>query len=286
MSGETGCARRVIFTADDFGLNEHVNAAVVQAARDGVLSATSLMVGAPAVDQAVAMARELPGLGVGLHIVLIDGKSVLPPEQIPGLVDETGRFDNRMVRTSLRLAASNSMRRQLDAEVRAQFEAFSQTGLALDHVNAHKHFHLHPMIAASIVRVARQFGARCIRLPLETTSGRVHGASARLEQLATRQSARALRRRLRRAGLCHNDHIVGLRDTGQMTEQRLLQQITTLPSGVTEIYSHPATCNAGISSAKGYDHVGELQALTSARVQQALETRGLVPLRFADLPGT
>lgn len=282
-SRAAAAASRVIFTADDFGLHASVNAAVEKAARHGVLSAASLMVGAPAADEAVALARGLPGLGVGLHLVLTDGVPVLPAERIPDLVDADGRFDNRMVRTSCRMAISPRVRHQIDIELRAQFEAFAATGLTLDHVNAHKHFHLHPMIAASVVRAARAYGAACVRLPLETASGSARGWNAMAETWATRGAAHALRRRLDHAGLFHNEHIRGLYHTGHMTEARLLHYIARLQPGVTEIYSHPATRNRLTSSMANYDHVGEFDALTSPRVIEALQYRGLEPARFADL---
>lgn len=275
--------KRVIFTADDFGLHKSVNAAVDKAARHGVLRTASLMVGAAAADEAVALARELPRLGVGLHLVLADGEPVLPAERLPDLVDADGRFNNRMLRTSCQLAASARLRRQIDAEIHAQFEAFAATGLTLDHVNAHKHFHLHPMIAASVVRMARQYGASCVRLPLETASGAARRPGALAETWATRGAAHALRRRLHRAGLVYNDHIRGLRHSGHMTEIRLLHAIAGLGPGVTEIYSHPATHNRLTSAMADYDHVGELEALTSPRVSDALQCRGLKPARFADL---
>jgi len=116
----------LIITADDFGLHEAVNRAVEQAARDGVLTTTSLMVGAPAAAGAVRLARELPALSVGLHLVLADGWSVLPPRRIPALVDAQGRFGNNMVRDGVRFFALPAVRRQLEAEIRAQFQATMQ----------------------------------------------------------------------------------------------------------------------------------------------------------------
>lgn len=282
MGGSSGL-KPIIFTADDFGLHASVNAAVEKATHHGVLGAASLMVGAPAAGEAVALARELPGLGVGLHLVLADGVPVLPPERIPDLVGADGRFDCRMLGPSCRLAVSRRVQHQFSAEIHAQFEAFAATGLALDHVNAHKHFHLHPLIAARVVRMARAYGATCVRLPLEAVSEPVRGLGARAETWATRSAARALRRRLQRAGLHYNDHIRGLRHTGHMTEARVLRAIAESGPGVTEIYSHPATCNRLTSSMAGYEHVGELDALTSPRVIEALQSRGLQSARFADL---
>ncbi len=158
---------RLIVTADDFGLHPAVNEAVELAHRDGVLRAASLMVAAPAMLDAVERARRLPGLAVGLHLVLADGVAVLPPARIPDLVDADGRFGDRMARDGVRFFFLPAVRRQLEAEIRAQFEAYAATGLPLDHVNAHKHFHLHPTVLSLILRIGRDYGLRAVRLPAE-----------------------------------------------------------------------------------------------------------------------
>ena len=157
----------LIITADDFGLHESVNQAVERAHREGVLSAASLMVAAPAAADAIARAHALPSLRVGLHLVLADGQSILPHAAIPDLVDAKGRFGDRMARDGVRFFFLPWVRRQLAAEIRAQFEAFAANGLPLDHVNTHKHFHLHPTLLRLIIDIGRPFGLRAIRWPNE-----------------------------------------------------------------------------------------------------------------------
>src|ERR1019366_9044565 len=147
----------LIVTADDFGLHDAVNEAVQQAARAGILTAASLMVGAPAANDAIRRARSLPNLRVGLHLVLADGRATLAPHLIPALADADGRMDAGMLRKSLRFFASSRVRLQMEAELRAQFEAFAATGLMLDHVNVHKHLHLHPSILSAVLKVGRDF---------------------------------------------------------------------------------------------------------------------------------
>jgi len=266
--------RGVIVTADDFGLHPGVNEAVEMAHRDGVLNAASLMVGAPAVLDAVARARRLPGLRVGLHLVLADGKATLPRERIPDLVDIDGRFGSNMARDGVRFFFLPHVRRQLAAEVRAQFEAYAATGLPLDHVNTHKHFHLHPTVLTLILDIGREFGLRAMRLPLEV------GAPALL-----RPWLALTRRRLKAAGISHNDHVVGIAASGRMDEATLLAALPALPPGVTEIYLHPGLASgaAVAASMDGYRHADELAALLSPRVRAALDA--LAPRRggFADL---
>ena len=146
--------KRLVVTADDFGLSLPVNDAVEQAHTHGILTATSLMTGAPACDDAVERARRLPQLGVGLHLTLVDGRPVLPCDQMPGLVGPDGRFSTDPVKFGTALFFSAELRRQAEAEVTAQFEKFRRTGLVMDHVNGHQHFHMHPVVSRIIAKLA------------------------------------------------------------------------------------------------------------------------------------
>jgi len=274
MRRDSDRPRGLIFTADDFGLHPAVNAAVELAHRDGVLNAASLMVAAPAAQDAVERARRLPGLRVGLHLVLADGPATLPSSAIPALVGRDGRFGSRMARDGARFFFLPAARRQLAAEIRAQFEAYAATGLALDHVNCHKHFHLHPTILSLILRIGREYGMRAMRLPVE------EGAPWWL-----RPWIALLRRRLRAAGIAHNDRVVGIAASGAMDEAALLAALEQLEDGVTEIYLHPAVASDAplTSSMTGYRHADELAALLSPRVRAAVDA--LAPRRggFTDV---
>ena len=224
--------KRLIVTADDFGLTVPVNEAVETGHRRGILTAASLMVTGEAAADAVARAKRLPKLGVGLHLVLVDGVPVLPPEQIPDLVGSDGRFSPNVFTQGVRIFCLPSARRQLAAEIQAQLATFRATGLALDHVNAHHHFHLHPTIHETLLRLAPEFGIRAVRLPLEppAASGR---RWAWLTGSLESRHARRLRRQLDIAGMAHNDWIFGLADTGAMTAERVRHYLEALPDGVS-----------------------------------------------------
>ncbi|MHC1478610.1 hopanoid biosynthesis-associated protein HpnK [Frateuria aurantia] len=246
---------RLIVTADDFGLHEAVNDAVEQGCRNGVLRAASLMVAAPAAADAVHRARQLPQLAVGLHLVLADGAPMLPPEQIPDLVDPDGRFGSNMAKDGVKFFFLPQVRRQLAAEIQAQFEAFSATGLVLDHVNAHKHFHLHPTVLSLILSIGRRHGLKAIRLPVEPS---MPGWLKPWLNL--------MRWRLDRNGIAHNDHVFGISHSGGMDEATVLEIIDQLPSGVSEMYLHPAARNQLTPSMAEYRHTDELAALLSPSV--------------------
>ena len=159
--------RRITFTADDFGLSEAVNEGVERAHREGVLDAASLMVGAPAAADAVARAKRMPGLRVGLHLVAVEGPAVLPPAAIPALVGADGWFPSDQAGLGVRFFFLPWVRRQLAREIRAQFEAVAATGLPLAHADAHKHMHLHPTVGRLLMETGREFGLRRVRVPAE-----------------------------------------------------------------------------------------------------------------------
>jgi hopanoid biosynthesis associated protein HpnK len=265
----------LIVTADDFGLHESVNEAVDQASRAGALNAASLMVTAQATKDAIRRARLLPNLRVGLHVVLADGWSTLDAQSIPDVADPSGRMHGDMFRRGVRFFFKPGARRQLEAEVRAQFAAFARTGLALDHVNVHKHFHLHPTILSILLKVGREYGMPAMRVPHEPYwfAARSAGGLQGLTQAALSPWIASMKRRLRRARIFHNDRVFGMAGSGSIDEAALLAILARLPPGVSEIYLHPATQSGSMvaPSMSRYRHAMELDALSSPRVRAALD---------------
>jgi chitin disaccharide deacetylase len=263
--------KQLVVTADDFGLAPEVNEAVETAHQHGILTAASLMVAGAAAQNAITRARRLPRLRVGLHIVLVEGLPVLPAGRVPDLVDAAGHFRTDMARLGLDIATRRSVRLQVRAEIEAQFEAFRASGLALDHVNAHKHFHLHPTIAAEIISIGARYGMRGLRVPREPTSvlSAIEPQTARALAWVTAPWAALLARRARQAGLQTNDAVFGLAWSGAMTTARLLGLLQRLPEGRSEIYLHPATTDDFAGHASGYRYVEELAALTAPNVVAA-----------------
>ncbi len=282
--------RKLIVNGDDFGLAVPVNEAIEEANRNGILTSASLMVGAEAAEDAVARARKLGSLRVGLHLVLVDGRAVLSNRNIPDLVNEQGEFLPDPVLVGLKYYFESNLLPQLEAEIRAQFQAFRDTGLPLDHVNAHNHLHLHPTILGLIFKVGREFGLRAMRLPYEPplpswrASGRGlwrrFGGWTFLFPWIVLAKAR-----LKHAGIRCNDFVFGLNDTGNLHRELLLRILRELPHGVTEIYCHPATrrCAELDRSMPGYLHEQEFEALTNQAVKQEVATSGLQRVAFGDL---
>lgn len=244
------------------------------------------MVAGRAAADAIERARRMPNLRVGLHLALNDGAPASPPESIPDLVDAKGQLRTDMVRAGIDIFLRPGVRRQMRQEIAAQLAAFRKTGLALDHINSHHHFHLHPTIGAEVVRVAHENGVAGVRVPSEPRDviRRLDDASsAGPRDPMIGPWCALLRARVRKRGLGTTDRVFGLAWSGAMTTDRMLALLGDLPDGATEIYLHPATSNAFPEAAPGYRYADELRALTDPQVTQALRASGARTGGFREL---
>ena len=270
--------KRAIISADDFGMSVEVNAAIEQAHVNGVLSTASLMVSGPAAQDAVERAKRLPSLNVGLHLVVIEGPSVLPHARLPLITRDNGWFSSSQLGLGVDYFFRPEGRRELEAEITAQFEAFSRTGLALDHANAHKHMHLHPTVGKMMIGIGKGYGLNAVRVPLEPPKP-LYAAGTYTDTLgdaALRHWTAILRHQAHAAGMATNDWCFGLAWSGHMTTERMAALAAHLPDGVSEIYFHPATHkNAMLEELMPtYEHEAEFQALCSVGFRKGLEHAG------------
>jgi hopanoid biosynthesis associated protein HpnK len=261
--------RKIIFSADDFGLTEAVNEAVEQAHLHGVLGQASLMVAAPAAAAAVARAKRLPKLNVGLHLVLVDGDSVLGHARLPHITAPDGRFPRDQAALGVKYFFSPAARRELALEIRAQFEAFLASGLTLHHADAHKHMHLHPTIGGMLIGIGREFGLSRVRVPAEPPAVlRACGQETSFGDRALFAWSRILRWQVLRAGLAAPDHVFGMKWSGHMTTGRVRRLLENLSAGTSEIYFHPAARDDDELRRlmPGYEHAAELRTLLDLKV--------------------
>ena len=282
--------RRLIVTVDDFGLSIPVNEAIERGHREGIVTAASLMVAEPAAGDAIERARSNPSLAIGLHVVVVAGRPLLAPERIPELVDCDGMFSSELARAGVKYFFSRRAQRQLEDEIRAQFEAFRATGLPFDHVNAQCHYHLHPTVLGTILAVARDYGRPPIRVPAEpffaSWSATHRDLRGRLSHaLFLTPFLQLMKLRLRAARVRYNDHVFGYNDTGHMTQERVLEFLAALPPGSTEMYFHAATRRwPGIArDLESYQLEDEFAALVSPRVAEAVRARAIERIAFRDL---
>jgi hopanoid biosynthesis associated protein HpnK len=275
-----GSPVQLIVNADDFGRSRQINAAVIRAHQQGILTSASLMVAGEAAQEAIILARENPRLAVGLHVVVVDGRAVLPQSQLPRLLDRTGNFPNHPIRLGLLYALSREARRQVALEIRAQFERFSATGLPLSHVDGHQHMHMHPAIFDRVLPLARQFGAKGLRivrddLRFELQSDRSHAFS----KMTLAAVFALLASHCRGTRLASPFRTYGLFRSGRMTVEhtRLILQRMQEPS---EIYFHPTQ---GPRTDQRGPNPQELDVLLNLSLRETIEARQLQLSRYEDL---
>lgn len=283
-------SRRLIVAADDFGMSAGVNAGIIRAHRDGILTDTSLMVNGRAFAEAVELARAHPTLSVGLHLMLVQGYAASPPAAIPLLVGPDGRFSDRAELSGLRYFFTPGVRAQIRREVIAQLDKFLVTGLPLSHVDGHLTIHMHPVVLDILLDLRDRYGIRAVRLPREPLAAalrhdRRHLPRKLFEAISFTALSRWALPRLARAGVRHPDRMFGLHQTGHVSEDYLLRVLAELPPGVNEFYCHPALVDdeARRWRPADYESEQELAALTSPRVRAAIERAGIVRISYRDL---
>lgn len=278
---------QVILNADDFGRSQSINAAVMRAHREGVLTSASLMVTGDAVGQAVTLAREAPALAVGLHVVVAAGRASSPARQIPHIVDRDGRFPTSPLIAGLRYAFSPKAQEELGRELEAQFEQFASTGLPLSHVDGHLHMHVHPTVLKLLLPLAERYGARGIRMPRDDLWLALRFDRRRVGVKATWAAVFGLldqwaRRRVRTHALVTAHRIYGLMQTGDMQEAYVVEVLRRLQGPSAELYFHPST--EALEEPMG-PNPGDLATLLSPAVRQIVRQHGLVLSTYASLSG-
>ncbi len=279
--------RRVIITGDDFGLAPAVNAAIIRAHREGVLTCASLMSNGPAWQEAVELAKTCPDLCLGLHLTLIQGRAVLAPHRLPHLVDSQGAFRRQPVGAGLTYFFSRRARDEIALELQAQIEKMLAAGLRPHFLNGHLNIHLHPAVWPLVKRLAGTYGIPAVRLARENLRVTLSLNRRRLAYKTahafifawlTRRAAADL------GSLKANDHLFGLLNDGEMDEAFLLGLLPRLEPGITEIYCHPAVGgNPGrLDWPRHYRPAAELAALLSPKAPDLFKQFNLELISFAN----
>jgi hopanoid biosynthesis associated protein HpnK len=281
-----GREKRLIVNGDDFGYSREVNAGIIRAHSEGILTSTSLMVAEAARDEAAALAKAHPALDVGLHLVVCMGRSVLPASQIAPIVDGAGRFSNYPTLTGMRFFFTPKIRDKLKAECRAQIELHLKLIGYLNHIDGHLNFHVHPAIAPSLIELAREYQVPCIRMPAEpvfTTLAisRERAGAKLVEAIIFRTLSRRARKMAEERGIKSTQWLFGLHQTHHISEEYVLGVMHRLPTGLTEMYFHPAMNIGGTPPVPSSQR--ETEVLTSARVRDALTSRGIQLTTFREV---
>lgn len=268
--------KQLVVNADDFGFTTDVNAGIVEAHREGILTATTLMANGAAFDDAVRWAGEVPTLDIGCHLVLIGGESLVSGRRLPVTVAEL-------------LAALAKREIQPYEELRAQVRKIVDAGVRPTHLDTHKHTHLAPPVLDAVARLGEEFGVPWVRRPFDFPLNALRGAVPLLKRL-TSDALGVMRRRfhrvLSRHGCRTTDHFAGFQITGRFRAAELVQLIGVLPEGSTELMCHPGRCGPELRQARTRlkeSREEELKALTAPEVRAALERHGIELVNYGGL---
>ncbi|HYE31719.1 MAG TPA: hopanoid biosynthesis-associated protein HpnK [Methylomirabilota bacterium] len=276
--GATSHPIRLIVNADDFGRSSSINQAVITAHRDGILTTASLMVTGEACAEAVSLARENPRLGVGLHITLACGRSALPAAEVSGLADAQGNFSEDPVQAGFKYWASSEARRQIAQELRAQFELFRKTGLNLDHVNGHLHFHLHPAVWDALRPLLKEYNVKAMRLTRDPLRPNLRLAKGNLAYRVSHALifdllSRRAKHFLDQQQIRYTDKVYGLLQNAKVDAPFINSLLRDIGPGNYELYSHP--------SLDEFKH--EFDGLVSSAVREIVASRRIQLIRYSDL---
>lgn len=268
---------RLIVNADDFGLTVGVNRAIVELHAAGLLTSTTLMAHAQATEEAIELALATPTLGVGCHVVLVDGEPVLPAGEIPSLVDaKTGSFYQKLGPFLRRLFTGRIRAGEIEAEAAAQIGVLQRRGLRLTHVDTHKHTHMFPAVLRPVLSAVRAAGISAVRNPFEPIwSMRATPRAAivrRGEESVLRRFEPTLRRMIAGAGCATTDGTVAVVGTGSLDADTLRSLLRQLPAGTWELVTHP-----------GYNDADLAQIRTRLRASREVEMQALRAIK--EFPG-
>ena len=288
--------RRLIINADDFGLTGGVNRAIVEAHEGGVVSSATLMANGQAFDDAIALAQCRPRLGVGCHLVLVDGAPLLDPTAVRSLLDRGGSSGNPHFREGITrfgtLALLGRLREnEIEAEATAQIRKLQAAGVKVTHLDSHKHTHTFPRVLRPLLRAAASCGVRAIRNPFERIQGSQLAASPSLwrrwaEVGVLRGLARQFREAVQQAGIATPDGTLAIVATGSLNERLFRLMVEHLPDGTWELVCHPGYNDAALREVHTrlrQSREQELQILTSPATRELLAANGIEIVSFREL---
>jgi predicted glycoside hydrolase/deacetylase ChbG (UPF0249 family) len=268
--------KQLVVNADDFGFTPDVNAGIVDAHRDGILTATTLMANGEAFADAVRLARQTPALDIGCHLVLIGGRSLVTGKAFPATAPQ------------LMVALATGRLRVYD-ELAAQLRRMVDAGLRPSHLDTHKHTHLAPPVLDAVARLAEEFDVRWVRRPFDFPLNSLRGAVPRMKRL-TSHALGLLRRRfhrvLTRHGCRTTDHFAGFQITGRFRTAELVELMSLIPGGSTELMVHPGRCGPELRAARTRlkeSREAELAALTAPEVRAAMLRHAIELVNYAGL---
>jgi len=277
--------KKLIVNADDFGLTEGVNRAIIDGHRHGIITSTTVMANGMAFDSAVAASSTTPSLGVGVHLNLTQGRPVSSASHIPSIVTPEGFFYPTPGMLARRVLTRKAKLSHIESELRSQIEKIASAGIRITHLDSHKHIHVLPAIFNVVLKLAREYGIDCVRCPVEPAasalgpmrSGRrgwPRMAKQYLLGRALSTLAACQARKVKVAGLCRPEHFYGLSQTGFLDLAMLRQILRALPEGTSEVMCHPGYVDEALLGTRTRlrsQRKAELEALTSPIIRRLVD---------------
>ncbi|HEX5412672.1 MAG TPA: ChbG/HpnK family deacetylase [Terriglobia bacterium] len=289
--------KKLIVNADDFGLTQGVNRAILDGHHNGIITSATLIANGGAFDSAVAACSTAPALGVGVHLNLTQGRPVSPPSRVPSIVTSEGSFYpspgslvRQIVKSSVRLG-------DVETELRSQIEKVASAGIRITHLDSHKHIHLIPQVFNMVLKLARECGIRCIRCPIEPASGAlgpllgcrsgwIHVTRQYLLGRALSALAALQSKKVTEAGLHRPKHFYGLSQTGFFDAKVLRTILRSLPEGTSELMCHPGYVDEALLKTRTRLRAQreiELEALTSQGIRELVADMGIELISYDKL---
>jgi len=285
--------RRLIVNADDFGLTLGVNRAIVEAHEHGVVTSATLMVNGAASDDAILRAKSTPRLSTGCHVVLVDGVPVLGGRRTPTLTPgkSADRFYQSLTSFALRAISGRIHADDIEAEATAQIRKLQAVGIAVSHLDTHKHTHIFPQVLRPLLRAAQACGVTAVRNPFGPLHLSVLAKRPSLWKQHTKVTflsplGKTFRRLVTEAGLLAPDGTIGIVATGALDDRLLENIVDSLPEGTWELVCHPGYNDAELGTIRTRlreSRAVELRLLTLPETRELLARKGVQLISYRDL---
>ena len=281
--------KQLIVNADDFGLHKDINRGIIKGYQEGFITSTSLMVSAPACEEAVELAATNPCLGVGVHLTLVGGvKPLLPQEQVSSLLDEQGLFLPSYVEFAKRFYTGGIKKAELEKELRGQIEKALGLGLNITHLDSHQHTHVLPLVNSLVLDLGIEYNIRRVRIPWESvffSGGYAAGLGRKIGRNGLSFCSAMAKLKAKNLGYSCPDHFFGMLAGGNLNPELIGNILAHLPEGVSEIMTHPGLNKQELGKLFkwNYHWEDELSAYLSRRNKALLQEKQIKLINFGDI---
>jgi predicted glycoside hydrolase/deacetylase ChbG (UPF0249 family) len=280
--------RRLIINADDFGLCESVNKGIVEAHTKGVLTSTTIMANMPAAQQAVDLAKNLPTLGIGVHLNLTNGKPVCQDAIINYLLNAEGDFALSPGNLALASLVTGKARTAIETELASQIQWLIDKGLKPTHLDSHKHIHAFPSIFPIVCRLAKRFSIPAIRYAYEPKQvSRIPWPLTDRESRKRASLARTMSKinRWQNPAFFKTDALLGTAHTGNVNVNFFKAVSLYNTASMAEVMTHPGyTYDLDATKTRLFkQREVELEALCSEKTKQLFRNASIKLVHYGQL---